>query len=271
VEQKQDEPLKKKREKMQIAAFEVPKGVCLPPSEIGTLGAFFQPSETSESKLVRADERLIRELVSVLDRQLISAVDSHSIEEFRSVRENVFPRYIRGLRALRDTVANLVSDKVLEFMADGVMPALTGDLEKQRERFGDKLTDQAIFTLWTVQKIRALGYDISKAGKVPTDKKEADVALVYEYHAASLWAQFHLDVLFAAMKFDRPICEQIRETILDGLRASVNAYVIMKDALLLRAPQTEQPAVINALPWDEEDEQLLASSMRDMDDNVAAD
>jgi hypothetical protein len=256
---------------MGIAVYEIPKGVCPPPSEIGTLGAFFQPSTTSEKKLVQSDERLVRELVNVLDRQLIAAVEARSVREFCSVRDNVFLRYVRSLRALRDTVSNLVSDDVLEFISDSVMPGLTDDLEKQRDRFGEKLTDQAIFTLWTVQKIRALGHEIADVGSVSDDKKVKDNALMYEYHAASVWAQFHLDVLFAAMKFDRAICDEIRETICDGLRASVNAYAIMKDALALRyAAAVEDNVSPNVLPWDAEDEQLLASSMKDMDDDAAA-
>ncbi|MHB8486836.1 MAG: hypothetical protein ACYDCM_14075 [Candidatus Acidiferrales bacterium] len=257
---------------MGTAIIDIPKGVCPPPSEIGTLGAFFQPSTTSEKKLVRSDERLIRELVGVLDRQLIAAVDARSVSEFSSVRKNVMPRYVRALRALHDTVINLVSDEMLKSLSDSIIAELADDLEKQREsRFGDKLTDQALFTLWTIRKISSLAQEIISAGKVLGGKRQADNTLLYEYHANSLWAQFHLDVLFAAMKFDRPICEQIRETICDGLRASVNAYAIMKDALSLRRPQIEETAPALALPWDEEDEQLLASSMRDLNADPSVD
>lgn len=254
-----------KREKMESAFFEIPKGVCPPPSEIGTLGAFFQPTTASEKKLVRSDERLISELVSMLDRQLIAAVDTRSQEEFLSVRRNVMPRYARALRALYDTVTNLVSPESIEAISNNVIAELADDLAMQREsRFGDKLTDQAIFTLWTIRKISKLGREITKAGSVPADKKAVDNQLRHEYHAASIWSQFHLDLLFAAMKFDRPICENIRETVCDGLRASVNAYVIMKDALILRSNQVEESAPALILPWDEEDAELLASSMRDM-------
>lgn len=252
---------------MGTAILDIAKGVCLPPpSEIGALGAFFQPSAKSEEKLVRSDERLVRELIGVLDRQLIAAVDSRSVSEFDAVRKNVMPRYIRSLRALYDTAINLVSEEMLQSISTAIIPDLANDLEKQREsRFGDKLTDQAIFTLWTIQKISALGREIKAAGDAPVDKRQADTTLVFEYHANSLWAQFHLDVLFAAMKFDRPICEEIKETICDGLRASVNAFVIMKDALALRYPQNEEPAPAIALPWDKEDEHLLALSMNDLD------
>jgi hypothetical protein len=259
---------------METAIFEMGKrGVCVPPSEIGTLGAFFQPTTVSEKKLVRADATLIRELVTVLDRQLIAAVDTHSATEFISVRNNVWPRYVRALRALQDTVANLVSTEFLESISVGMISALADDLEKQRDsRFGDKLTDQAVFTLWTIQKIADLAREIARAPQVPVDKRQADLQLLNEYHVTSVWAQFHLDVLFAAMKFDRPIREQIRETICDGLRASVNAYVIMKDALSLRLAQdAETAAPVLILPWDDEDEQLLASSMRGLNVDPSTD
>lgn len=251
-----------------VAIHDIPKGLFPPPSEIGALGAFFQPSRTSEKQLVRPDERLIRELVGVLDRQLIAAIETRSKSEFQSVRRDVMPRYVRALRALQDTVINLVSSEMLEAISSGIVAELADTLEKQGEsRFGNRLTDQAVFTLWTIRKIGVLGREIISAGNVPADKKESDHALLYEYHNSSLWAQFHLDILFAAIKFDRPICEQVRETICDGLRASVNAYVIMKDALSLRSPKGEEIASALSLPWDEEDEKLLASSMRDMHDD----
>lgn len=256
---------------METAIFEIPKGVCPPPSEIGTLGAFFQPTLASEKNLVRSDERLIRELVSVLDRQLIAAIDTRSVAEFISVRNNVLPRYIRALRALYDTVTNLVPADSLESMSVSINSELADDLEKQREsRFGDKLTDQAIFTLWTLQKIADLGREISLAGPAPTDKKQADLQLRQEYHVTSLWAQFHLDLLFEAMKFDRPIGEHMREIICDGLRAAVNAYVIMKDTLSLRSSQVAESTPALVLPWDGEDERLLASSMRGLNAEPSA-
>jgi len=249
---------------MGTAVFDKLNGVCAP-SDIGTLGAFFQPSPESEKSLVRADERLIRELVSVLDRQLIAAVDAQSVAEFASVRRNVMKRYVRALRALHDTVINLVSSEVLETIVADIIVGLAGDLEKQREsRFGEKLTDQAVFTLFTIRKISALARYIGEAGDVAPDKRQIDIELLREYHSDSLWAQFHLDVLFAAMKFDRPICESIRNEICEGLRASVNAYVVMKDALALRIGQPKENGPALILPWDHEDDELLSSSMKDI-------
>jgi hypothetical protein len=252
---------------MGSAVMDMPKGVCAP-FEIGTLGAFFEPSSTSETNtLIRSEERLIGDLVAAVEKQLLAAIDTRSVAELRDVRMAAWPKYLRALRALQDTVSNLVSEETIDRMNDEGIADLALDLQKKGpSQFGPILTEQALFTLWTMGKIRSLSRKIEDAGEAPAGKQAYDAELVSEYRVNSLWAQFHLDALIAAMKFDKPICEDIRESICDGLRASVNAYAVMKDALLLRHPKSDLPPT-GGLPWDEEDEQLLAASMRDMDDN----
>jgi hypothetical protein len=242
------------------AVLEMPKGVCVTPSEIGTIGAFYEPTAASERKLIYSDQQLIRELVKVLDRQLLDLVDSRSPEEFEYARKRVWPRYVRALRALHDTASNLISDEVLAQISDSLLPSLAADLEKQEGALGSKLVEQSVFTLWMMPKIRTLAQEIVKAGDAPD--RAADNLLIDEYQSTSLWAQLHLDAIFAALKFDRPVRESIREPICNGLRAAVNAYAIMKDALYLRHPIVDE-GPLEALPWDAEDDELLASSIGD--------
>ena len=45
---------------MATAVLEMPKGVCAP-TQIGTIGAFYEPSVASEKKLVYSDQQLIRD------------------------------------------------------------------------------------------------------------------------------------------------------------------------------------------------------------------
>lgn len=248
---------------MGTAVLDLVKGVYTSPTEIGNLSAFFQPSTSAETKLVRSEEKLIRELVGVIDRQLLSAIETRSVKEFITVRNLAMPRYVRALRALYDTVVNLISDETVEAISESVFAELADDLEKQRERFGSKLADQAVFTLYTIQKIGSLGREIVSRGPVSRDKRKQDRELLYQYHATSLWAQFHLDMLFAATKFDRQIVEPIRGEVCNGMKAAVDAYVYMKDAFSLRCPPEQDDTSAVPLPWDEEDEQLLASSMRE--------
>src|SRR5580704_976338 len=101
---------------MGAAVLEMPRRACAPP-EIGTIGAFYEPSVASERKLIYSDQQLIRELIKVLDKQLLDLLDSRSPDEFYQVRDRVWPRYIRALTALQDTAANLVSADVLQKLA----------------------------------------------------------------------------------------------------------------------------------------------------------
>lgn len=246
---------------MQEALLEMPNEVCNS-FEVGALGALFEPSMTRETTLISSEESLIARLVSVLDRQLLAALECRTAAEFKLVREKVWPRYIRALRALSDTVSNLESDDEIELRGNEALSLISHDLEKQRgSRFGDKLIDQAMFTMWTLGKIRLLSREICSAGK-PCDSR-ADKALASDYHAHSLWAQFHMDCILTAIKFRRDVPAEIQETLCDGLRALVNAYVIMKAGLALRTKDINALPAVN-LPWDEEDERLLASSMREI-------
>jgi hypothetical protein len=246
-----------------VAFLDIPqRGVA--PFVVGTVGALFEPSIVIETELIRSDERLIRELLSMLEKQLLTVLEARSGEEFAKQREEVFPKYVRALRALSDTMSNMVPESEMEVLSGEATTAVTNDLEKQRGvSFGNALADQAVFTLWTLGKIRALGRKIYAAGRPPIESRGADLVFLKEYRLTSLWAQFHLDSACAAIKFKKILPDDVQEVICDGLRAVVNAYAVMREALSLRTHVEE--AVPAVLPWDEEDERLLASSMRDID------
>jgi hypothetical protein len=115
-----------------------------------------------------------------------------------------------------------------------------------------------------MDKMVSFAPKIAAAG-APRDEA-ADMQLNKDFHLTSTWARFHMDCVVAAMKFRRTIPEQIQDKICDGLRAAVNAYAIMKEARALRLPQVEEPLIGDTLPWSEDDDRLLASSMRDLRD-----
>jgi hypothetical protein len=243
--------------------LDMPQNVQVP-FEIGTLGAFFEPTPEREADLTGQQVRLIKELISVLDKQLLAVVNVRSKDDFRKVRDVVFPKYIRAIRALQDTMSNL--DDSSDHDTAAILSELTADLQKQTTRFGSAMTEQSLFTLWTIGKIRSLA---GKIDALPDSNRDKNRELFHEYRLFSLWAQFHLDILFNAVKFDRPVSEELHEIICDGLKAAVNAYVIMKEALRLRQPRTDEPSAV--LPWDDEDERLLAASMRDVNADFSDD
>jgi hypothetical protein len=253
---------------MEVAILDMPPEVCTP-FDVGAIGSFVGQSSTVQTILVQSDEELVRKLVLMLDNQLLSALETRSAAEFVDARNKVWASYIRARRALSDTMTNLVPESEMDTVVKAAIATVVADVQKQRGvRFGDTLTDQAVFTFWTFEKKKNLAHQIQNAGE-PCDKA-ADLKLNAEFHLYSLWAQFHMDALIAAMKFKRTIPEDIQAVICDGLRANVNAYAILKEALALRVPQAEisYPA---ELPWDKEDERLLASSMRDLNADFSDD
>lgn len=246
---------------MTTVAFGIPSEAC-PHFDTSPVGAFFERSNVTDNNLIRSDERLLRELISMLDSQLLAALESRTAAEFSEARKKIWPKYVRSLRAFSDTTSNLMSEGLIAIFAQRAIASFKEDLEKQRGlRFEDTLVDQAMFTLWVMTKIWSMGRKIHDAGE-PRDK-DADLKLNRDYQVFLLWSQFHMDSIVAAVKFRKSVPGDIQKEICDGLRASVNAYAIMKDALRLRRPEIEAPLEI-PLPWDEEDDKLLASSMRDV-------
>ncbi len=237
--------------------------------EVSTLGSFVGQSSSVQTILIQSDEDLVRKLVSVLDNQLLAVLEARSVQEFAEVRSEIWPRYVRARRALSDTMSNLAPAGKMESVIKEGIARLSADLQKQRGvRFGDVLTEQGVFTLWTMGKINALVEKVNSAGEL--HDKDADLKVHAEYDLCLLWAQLHLDAIVAAMKFKKAIPDEVQEVICDGLRSAVNAYAILKEALALRVSPIQGPTPA-ALPWDEEDERLLASSMRDMNADLSDD
>jgi hypothetical protein len=248
-----------------IGLLDMPPQLC----EVGAPGALYEQSSTLEDSLARPKERLVRELISVLDNVLLEGLSARSLSEFMETRKSAWPKYIHAVRALSDTLSNLLSKEAREASARMAITSLEENLERQEARFGDVLTDQAIFTASTIGRMRSLGAQIT-AIALPREMRKADAVLLSEYSSHAYWSSFHLDLMVAAMKFNRPMPEELREAVCEGLRAAVNAYAIMKEALFLRSPCVEE-APPHTFPWDEEDEQLLASSMRDLNANLSDD
>ena len=65
------------------------------------------------------------------------------------------------------------------------------------------------------------------------------------------------------MHFDKAINPEVLTEICEGLRTAVNAYGLIRQGVDLRL--TREEPVIAPYAWDEEDQELLASSMSDME------
>lgn len=233
--------------------------------EIGNLSALDATSPGETSVIKRTDENVLRLLTQALDRQLLEVISCRTIQEFESTRHKTWEKYVWGRRALSDTISMLVPEKLRASMRTALAEKTADDLSRYRDSlFGEPLAQQAEFTTWLSDKIGYLAHEMAKAPPLEEKDKPADLKLNADFNLYTTWGQFHYDCLLESMKFERPIHVAIQDSIRDGLRAWVNAASIIEEALLLRVKPEEIPEAKDA-PWDEEDQELLDSSMRDLD------
>ena len=120
-----------------------------------------------------------------------------------------------------------------------------------------------MFTVWTLRRISGLISKISLLGPVPASLKVEELTLAQHFGLTTTWSQFHLDCMLMSMRRNRPISLEVLPEIIDGLRAAVNAYGFARQGLGLRNPQQDLPMTAST-SWDEEDQELLDSSMEEM-------
>jgi hypothetical protein len=250
---------------MRTATLEVPQG--LPRFEIGALGAL-DATVSGETNIVsRSSETLIRQLIDIVDKQLLQALCCRTVGEFVEVRQKLWKDYIRASRALTDMIQILVPDGGTDLLFASTEERIAEDLERYKNiLFGERIAEQADFSMWIFHRMRAFAYQVGKAGQ-PKDS-DLDLKLNCDFRLFSMWGRFHYDCVLAAMKFERPIPDELQESIVEGMRAWVNASSLVEQALELRSSPVDEPGV--KLPWDEEDQELLDSSMRDLDAESAS-
>jgi hypothetical protein len=252
---------------MESVLLEMPTRVT-PPFEMGTLGALDATTSGETSVIARSDESLIRQLIEALDRQLLVILNCRSASECEKARREVWQNYARSRRALSDMISVVVPPGIIDLFRASTSARIASDLGRARNvLFSEEIGDQVEFTTWISDRMQFISHQISIADD-PKDR-DADIKLNEDFHLYTMWGQFHYDCVLASMKFKLPIPSPIQPSIRDGLRAWVNASAIMEEALALRMPDQEQSSEVQ-LPWDEEDQELLDSSMRDLDADSAS-
>lgn len=218
---------------------------------------------SSSGELSASVEGARKGIASLIDDLLVRSVAAQNKKEFIATREELFGEYAGLITCMARLVRLAVPEIVIERVTQETFCQLESEFrENGIACFGEAAKDQAIFTVWTLRRTSSL---ISKIGAAPPigdaiKAQDKDLAEAFNYYTA--WAQFHLDCMLAAMRFGKTIQLDVLPEIIDGLRAAVNAYGYSRQGLDLRFPRQEPE--IEAFEWDEEDQELLDSSMRDM-------
>ena len=219
--------------------------------------------EHAGTQLSGSDDELVSGIISVIDDLVLCAIKKRTKEDFIKARDEVFPQYFAAMRALGDLVRIIISKAKVERLITESLAELEANFrDLGPSTFGSDLSNRGIFTVWTLRKINNLAQELENSTP-STDQNEIDLDTVVNFAITAVFTRFHVDCLIRAMRTQEPILPEVMEVIADGLRAAVNAYAWLRQLVDVRktSPDAEFPQV----PWDEEDDQLLADSMRDME------
>jgi len=219
-------------------------------------------SKRSAKQLSGSAEELVRNIATVIDELMVSAIEKRTAVEFMAVWKEVFPNYARVMCALGALSKALIPPLVLEHVTAESLSEMEADFRDHAlVAFGSAIRDQAVFTVWTLRKINDLARKLSSA-ELAEDDKAKDKAFAGSFIYHGLRMRFHLDCLLASMKHQQPIYPEVLAAISDGLRSGVDAYAWIRQSVDLRIKTTE--SVLPFIELDEEDREFVDASARDM-------
>lgn len=205
--------------------------------------------------------------LNFVDDLLLRAISTDTRAEFVAARDAVFGQYARTITLLARLIKAVVPAASIQSLLSDSFCELEAEFrEHGLERFGAAGRDQAVFTVWSLRRTSGLIAKIASSGKVSDELSERDRKLAASFGFFATWTQFNLDCLLASIRHDKTIQLDVLPEIIDGLRAAVNAYGYAREGLELRLPQHDPE--IAPYQWDDEDQALLESSMRDFEHQV---
>jgi hypothetical protein len=241
------------------------------PRSIEELLAFIGLADKQEFDLSAKINDLFGQIALVTDGLVLTTIEKRSALEFTSAAQTVFNDYVRVLRAKSDLLQVVLrGDRhATERIVNQSLSALEGDFRDHGiARFGASVSEQAIFTIWTIRKTASQIWKVFEPGVLGRPMSEESTKksekFSWEFALYSAWAQFHLECLTTSMRLNRTVYPHVLPAIIEGLRSAVNAYAIAKQLVDLYLPQVEEPPIV-PYAWDDEDEELLSSSMQDME------
>lgn len=220
------------------------------------------PSKAAVKDISGSASEILKNIKGIIDGLLLQAIEKRSKAEFEATRDEVFPKYFVAIMSLSGIVQVVVPPAVVQRISWEAFSEIEADLrDKGLAKFGQMARDQAVFTTWTLRKINAL---LPRVSAAPLEEHKAlDRKLVKEFSLYSAWAQFHLDCLLASIRFDKAISPEILDDVCDGLRALVNAYGLIREAVGIREPHAE--GQLPPYEADDEDNELIRSSMDEIE------
>jgi hypothetical protein len=230
----------------------------------GPLAFLASRSRKSAQQLSPPASEVFNGIGESADQLLLDVIETRTEAEFRQTFEASFPKYVLVTLALsRFAHAMVPPDVINRLDREGICELEADFREKALSAFGASVRDQLLFTIFTLRKISDLLIQIS-ATKPDSSEQKNDEEYGKHFTLNALRASFSLDCLRLALRLNRPIYPEVMESLQDGLRSIVNAYAWARRGAAIRVPAAEPTLEFGSSSEDEEDEELLCSSMQDM-------
>jgi hypothetical protein len=209
---------------------------------------------------------ILKAVGAQLEALAFSLAGCRTVQEFKSLKKEVLPRYVQ----LSIAATNLVSALVPNAQREALTVEVFAEIERLLQSdglpaIGEEAVNEALFCLFTLR--RAYGV----IGRIPIDvppqeNLSEDLATAREFHHWTIVSQLHFDCLRVAFKAKLQLAKPVISEILDGCRAAVMAYACARRALDLRDPVLQVD--LSNVVWDEEDEALANESTNDRDSTI---
>jgi hypothetical protein len=225
------------------------------------------PAKRASEQVTGTANDLFIAIQTILNQILTEVCGQRTAEEFCAARDLLFPQYMHVMKALSRLVQTVVPSKVIDRLCFESMSEMEADFRDDgRAAFGQEMSDQALFTVWTLRKINDLVDRISASKEPKKNLAEADAELARMFVNHVLYCRFHLDCLNQSLRSGRILFPELLDPISEGLRSLVNAYAYIRQASDLRSDRAEEEAI--HIDFDDEEKELVALSMKDLVDDA---
>jgi hypothetical protein len=218
--------------------------------------------ETAKRQMSATANAIITAVYGALETLVLGAIEKRTAADFQAYRAQVYSAYYGAVLALPPVLKVLPGNSLDAFVRESCY-GMEADLREHGLKFfGAAVRDQAMFTVWTLRKISELINQVPREKTNISDPKSKSGELLKNFIEHGIWARFHLHCIVASIQVSKPMFPATLDVIVDGLRATVNAYAYARQLVDILAPRVFPVDAPQA--WDDEDEALLSEATIDM-------
>jgi hypothetical protein len=222
------------------------------------------PAKSAAQQVSGTTEDLFQNISTIISGILSDVISARTAAQYCATREQCLHTYTQVMMGLGQLIRATVPDKVIDRLTYESLSEMEAEFREYGVgAFGTEMTDQALFTVWSLRKIFDLVMaNLCTNANLNPELVKTDMEMAQDFSTHVLYGRFHLDCLTMSLRSSKPIYPEVLDCISEGLRNVVNAYATARQACDLRHPRQEEELVM--IEFDDEEQELLHSSMKDV-------